>query len=377
MNPVKTLDPRPTISRIAKYAPDIWARFDEARAHHRSNSFLNWRVLMRAYFGREEDIRRTGQAKVVIGMPGLGMIGDMPVSAQVTDEGSIAVSTDASFLAHLNKMAHELTLFAQWRQTQGIYLFDEDFGAEIDDTDVEDIKQIPVDALTRTPEPVIYLSLGKNYDVDGDIYDSVFCGVLPKFNEGHRNLLLLTFVNGTHNGADPYHIGFDLSAQNWLEDSLERHHTPVSMGGIDVARTMIVSAVNRLLYLCSDKPDLSGIPPRPADPVVTRRGGVRFFPAERTTPIQVGVRFGVAFRKYREESAARGEAGPPTGRTMPPHMRKRHWHLYWIGPRNAPVRDYRLHWLPPIPVNISSEEDLAPTIHRVKAPGREPGTPST
>lgn len=375
-----TLDPRPTVSRIAKYSPDIWARFDEARTHFKTDTFLNRRIVMRAYFGKSEDIKRTGEARVVIGMPGLGLVEEMPIRATVNEIGSIVLYADgglvdSNFLAHVNKMAYELTLFAQWRQSQGIYLFDPDFGAELDETEVEDIKTIPVETWTRTPEPVTYLSLGETYEVDGDRYDSVFCGVLPKFVEEYRNLLLLTFVNGTDNRADPYHIGFDLEEENWLESSLARPHTPMSAGGINMARKMIISAINRMLYLCSDQPDLDVEPPRPADPVGTRRGGVRYFPAQKTTTINVGLRFGTAFRKYRAQVASQRESGPPTGRTMPPHVRKRHWHLYWIGPRTAPVRDFRLHWLPPIPVNVKDIDELPATVHRV-APERDSGAPS-
>lgn len=50
-----------------------------------------------------------------------------------------------------------------------------------------------------------------------------------------------------------------------------------------------------------------------------------------------------------------------------PHIRRAHWHSYWMGPRQEghPDRKPVLKWLPPIPVAMD-KGDIVPTIHSVE-----------
>jgi hypothetical protein len=51
------------------------------------------------------------------------------------------------------------------------------------------------------------------------------------------------------------------------------------------------------------------------------------------------------------------EAGRGPG--VRPHIRRAHWHHYWIGPRAAPAEERELvvRWLPPILVNVEEESE--------------------
>ena len=54
-----------------------------------------------------------------------------------------------------------------------------------------------------------------------------------------------------------------------------------------------------------------------------------------------------------------------------PHIRRAHWHSFWAGKWDEPeARVVMLKWLPPIPVNVQSVEDLTTTVRTV---GHEPG----
>jgi hypothetical protein len=100
-----------------------------------------------------------------------------------------------------------------------------------------------------------------------------------------------------------------------------------------------------VLYLCIDEPDI--IEQRVPGPVRQDKrepgsgGDVRV--------LKAGWRLGAALRAAK----ARYEAGlaDPTGRTVSPHLRRPHWHSYWIGPRGDPeARQLVLRYLPPIQV---------------------------
>ena len=51
-----------------------------------------------------------------------------------------------------------------------------------------------------------------------------------------------------------------------------------------------------------------------------------------------------------------------------PHIRRAHWHSFWVGKRDQPdARSVTLKWLPPIPVNVQGVEDLTTTVRDVGA----------
>lgn len=94
--------------------------------------------------------------------------------------------------------------------------------------------------------------------------------------------------------------------------------------------------------------------------------GLRLFPPERPTPWEVGYRLGAALSRAMTEARTPGSSG---GHASPrPHIRRAHWHSYWVGKRDqAEVRSVVLKWLPPIPVNVQDVDALVPTVRDVVA----------
>lgn len=79
-----------------------------------------------------------------------------------------------------------------------------------------------------------------------------------------------------------------------------------------------------------------------------------------------GYRIGSALQRAHEaqrESAPGGDAG----KSPSPHIRRAHWHHFWVGPGKEPKeRKLVLKWLPPIPVSLADDE-IIPTVHPVRA----------
>lgn len=113
---------------------------------------------------------------------------------------------------------------------------------------------------------------------------------------------------------------------------------------------------------------------RPANPAPKRtKRGWRLFPAERVTTWDVGVRLGAALRRAHH-AAETGGSGDGTHASPRGHVRRAHWHGFRSGPMKTPAGDvipaasrrFDLRWLPPIPVNLETLDDLPATIRPVK-----------
>ena len=66
------------------------------------------------------------------------------------------------------------------------------------------------------------------------------------------------------------------------------------------------------------------------------------------------------------------EPAEPTGThaSPRPHIRRAHWHSFWVGKKDQPdARSVTLKWLPPIPVNVTGVDDLTTTVRDVGKPG--------
>lgn len=133
------------------------------------------------------------------------------------------------------------------------------------------------------------------------------------------------------------------------------------------ARPLFASLLSIALYLCSINADIARRE-APSDRNARKKGSRWRYvqqpqqPPSRPVEWDVGVRIGAALRQ--SVSRQSDEHGSGTGRHVRPHVRRAHWHSYWVGPRNGDRRR-ELRWLPPIPVGIEDFDKLPATIRRV------------
>ncbi|RMH19993.1 MAG: hypothetical protein D6698_04950 [Gammaproteobacteria bacterium] len=123
--------------------------------------------------------------------------------------------------------------------------------------------------------------------------------------------------------------------------------------------------INALLYLCSGD-DLTRVS---SSKTIYKRHRIPSVIKEAEKPHvvdSVGVRFSTFVRKSR--SGGQRET-VPTGRTVSPHMRRAHWHLYWTGPgRKTPVLRFVKA------TSVKGGKNIIPTVTRVH---RQPENPDT
>jgi hypothetical protein len=230
---------------------------------------------------------------------------------------------------------------ATWRLTKGAYLFDKDIWEQIRETP---LTKLPQALLQRLPEPAPLLLFPTPLDWSGYQVDATHVYLeWDNREDPHLELRFLCWIR-----HEPEHkvlsVALDLDAET-LDDCLERtiQRTWKELAGAPRSdeligtleesqasvRHLLLALLNATLFLCQEEPDLSDTP-RQRPPA---RAKLKLLQTPRTLRvIQTGWRWGAALRQYQAQQAVRaGTEGPPTGRSVQPHVRRAHWHLFWTG----------------------------------------------
>ena len=261
-----------------------------------------------------------------------------------------------------------LAALSAWRLTKGIYRYDPDLFAALQDTTLGG--DLPAGILYHLPEWCVYIEAPAGACSWGDWPILGWFAHLEWDARAERTEL--RFVIDTEDRLIPMPIHLTRpTLEGCIREAMEEGCAQALKMGIsldlgacvDDVSAPLARLVSVTLYLCSTAADIAdrrGKRDRPSNPgAVKTKRGMRIFPASNATEWDVGYRIGASLR------LARREAGEPRGgsRASPrPHIRRAHWHSYWTGPR-AGRRRLILKWLPPIPIGVG---ELVPTIHKVE-----------
>jgi hypothetical protein len=270
-----------------------------------------------------------------------------------------------------------------WRVTQGIYRIDPEVGEAIWNTPIKG--ELPVELLFHLPEWCVYVETPGRSLSSGKRLEGFFAhlNTVGGDQEPELHLLLDDPAGVLHSMAVPLSAATleeacriasidrpDYEQRICWSNGMAVRLTDEPMAAAEPpdAAASLSPLISTLLYMCSqsaDYRDAAGIrnaPGRPA-PVQTRKG-LRVFPPENPTIWEMGYRLGASLR-----SALRRDPGQTTetNRSSPaPHIRRAHWHSFWLGHRdNIGARRLAVRWLPPIPVALSTPEELIPAVRRV------------
>jgi len=264
----------------------------------------------------------------------------------------------------LNKpMVFDLTSALLWWRNKMIYRFDKTLADMLALQHLDG--KIPFEAFDYLPYPCVFIErdmIFGDYDVGG------FFAWLDWGTKENKRVLHLNFLRKDSTSMQtviPISGGtIKESVAEMAKNKDKRAWGKFSLD--DVLQSPVVKSlsecVNLLLYLCSEKPDMS-------DDIKlrVRRSRDSFGNPKRVVAWDVGIRIGAALRKTSvsiarsdndndDESAENNK--PTTSKR--PHMRRAHWHSYWTGKRDGTDRKLILRWLPPTAINLDSEE--SPTV---------------
>lgn len=260
------------------------------------------------------------------------------------------------FASKGNDMARLATL-ATWRVTQRIYRFHDALFDELWETP---ITKIPPEIFHKLPEWCVYIETPKPQ------YRGVFVQVEYNIHKNRDELrLLFDKIDGGLDDTIPMLLPLDkedlLEAFQSLGADLIREFQKegISCQINNDAIGVLGNVISVVLYLCSVNADYE----RAEQPIAKRtKRGVRLFPPPAPEIIDVGIRVGAALKRGIQSLSSDDSEEPDA--SVRPHVRRAHWHHYWIGPKTD--QELILKWLSPILVNINKGE-IETTIRPVES----------
>jgi hypothetical protein len=272
-------------------------------------------------------------------------------------------STDGQFVVALS-VARAL---GTWRVTQGVYSFDGDVFEHV--TNTEQAGPLPVEILLQLPEWCIYVST-PSATFRGDSQFGFFATLDWDSQRSNPTLEIFVFSESAIEG-----LRLPLLRGASLDDCIEKSVTFAMEGPLaptmdeirklDGERADFMRMLNLLLFICSQAGEVGeGRAIELPMPTKTKKG-IRHFPPTKVSVWDVGSRIGAKLRTALSVASDSMTATGETGCTKRPHIRRAHWHGYWLGPRDSEQRTFDLRWMPPIAVNVEDVENLRATVRKV------------
>jgi len=260
---------------------------------------------------------------------------------------------------------------ASWRPCKGIYILDDTVLDALLSTPVSG--PVPVEILRKLPEWCVYVVLPKGFDRYP--LAGFFAFIMPVAYWG--TMLVIGLVSKKITEVDSMRfIGFPLIEGETISRCVDLLTNKLKDLGHDSMRPpdeLTYPLVSVILYLCSTNAEIRGrdaqLKPLARPPLHHTKRGPRTFGPDQPRIWEVAYRIGAALR-----AAAPGMSGPDRhGRhaSPRPHIRRAHWHAFWtgekakLGTQQPTKRELILHWLPPIPVKVTPETPIIPTVHQV------------
>lgn len=283
-----------------------------------------------------------------------------------------------------------LAALAAWRQAKEIYLFNNELAQDLTNEAKKLLYyQFPSDILLDLPFRCIYIETE-----DGKKSFFVNLDYVPSSKAVRLNITHSTSDSGLWLNSE-VEISSDMTIAQQVSQGVDRlygqvkqkdvikglytrafgHSSPVPVTKAKLVKalsTQLAEAVQLILYLCSNQPDIR----QNSKPV--KRSNVIHDKYREIRQWDVGVRYGTTIReleKEAKEAEVESESEDEKQESKKtssysrkrPHIRRGHYHHYWTGPRNNPdKRKLVLVWLDPVLVNTDTSEKLPTVIHKVK-----------
>lgn len=274
-----------------------------------------------------------------------------------------------------------LSAVGTWRYSQGIYKVDPDLMEGLVGTSIAG--KLPSEVFLRLPEWCVYVETPGLTWTDGQplfgfwahlqwdaeterivLHFLLDCtGSLRIFAIYLGNCTVLEAVNKSIVlGTNKYwsrlgHEAFKASDKfiiDWeMEEAREREYPIPQFTPEEIKQTAqhLSPLISILLYLCSEEPEIDdlkqpGLSPSYPKPEKTKKG-MRFFPPDKPRIWSVGTQIGAQLRTAILSDSKQKETGIPSGRSVRAHIRRGHWHGYWLGPRSG-ERRFVYRWISPL-----------------------------
>lgn len=313
-------------------------------------------------------------------LPETAVRADGSIDPSALPPGGLGLCLDAAEAAETATSFDDTVLYDMWPSWKVVYRFDPDLAEELMEsrwaagTPCSDFEKLPAGCFYVQAPMTVTANLGsaKREGIgrfSGGtpmVCDGFFVWVCPIWIEraGKREIvknLCMRFVTRRGLSAGMLSASLDLGE---LEDAIAEdvsYFTPPGTDpGSDAVRAfsdhqtdLARRACSLLLYLASVQTDV-----RSGGKTKRQRKAPRSKHVGEVELVDVGLAIGSAIRAYRDEKGGSGGSGG----SMRPHVRRGHFHHYWIGSRADPERV--LKWIHPVIVKGGKGKPTA-TIHEV------------
>lgn len=260
---------------------------------------------------------------------------------------------------------HYVLTANEWKRKKQIYLFDSDFASELSNTDTK--ITLPTGIFDRLPYRTLYLDFSNNSSIcklanmDGCIVS------VDPVTVSDKEYNVIRFVTYRHGKSGSVRV-LIVASDTMLEFSAQDIDYCLTGGAdsnaeelVDITKVQAGTVLKSLLYLCSYEPDIR-------ETVVSKQR-VRQSKKSKQTPIRefsVGQRFGEAFRAWTKGTLG-AQHSTGTGQHKKPHVRRAHWHRFWVGKKNSPEREIIIRWVSECFCGVSDSKELDAVKHKVNS----------
>lgn len=269
---------------------------------------------------------------------------------------SYLVDTEGLSLDGAAHLAAELTACWAWRQNKILYAYDPDLVSALKEQaeEVQDSDVLPADLLMHLPFPCVYIKAPGILD----FVDGFFAWIEYDIDQGDTELRIQWMdIDMQHSFPQVLHIRHGWTLRECLNDTARRtaevtnKEPDTRMESLMEEAKFLLCAMQLLLYIVSQNADIED-----SAPPLKAQSGARF---KKTVSViqdkasevkckDVGVRIGSAIRKARVRYEQDGDVSTATTASKrAAHMRRGHWHHYWVGAKDSPDRSLVLRWTAP------------------------------
>lgn len=259
---------------------------------------------------------------------------------------------------------HQYYLINQWDRKRQIYVFDSDFTKELMDT--QNINMIK-GMLSKLPVDTFALDFSQCKEAVDQT--NVAGGLVNVKLYGNYWMIRASFHNEFNNeNMCASHVIFlkdediDCTAEEFVESQLKISRVD-DPDFFEVREKLWSLLLHTLAYMCSYAPDIHETTTSKALNASYKRQKHRDPANKPGREYHVGERFGAAFRKWTNGSIGASRGHTESTGTVRPHLRRAHWHRYWVGKRDN--KELVVKWVSECFVNGAAGE-IDVTSHKVK-----------